>query len=113
MPPPGLCSASHVTILVCLRHSSIRLNNEFANALRLRMLIALNAIANRLRAYNSSIISTEIDDQDIMFVRGVSGAEDHYFSVGRSAIDVIAKAMVATKKTAFRKVVDLPCGGGR
>jgi SAM-dependent methyltransferase len=38
---------------------------------------------------------------------------EHYMKVGRSAVDVIAQAMLLAGKADARKVLDLPCGGGR
>jgi len=43
----------------------------------------------------------------------VPGAMEHYFHVGRSAIKVIANAMIVSGMTSFKSVLDLPCGGGR
>ncbi len=43
----------------------------------------------------------------------VKGGEEHYFGVGRSALEVIRLAMLAAKREDFRKVLDLPCGHGR
>jgi SAM-dependent methyltransferase len=77
------------------------------------MLKTLSDVGTRLHTYNTAPISRQISEHDIMLARGVPGAEQHYLSVGRSAIEVIAQAMISTRKTAFRKVLDLPCGGGR
>jgi SAM-dependent methyltransferase len=73
----------------------------------------ISSVGDRLRSYQSAEISKEIGPHDGMFVPGVPGSDVHYFSVGRSAIEVIAQVMVATRKTRFGKVLDLPCGGGR
>ena len=77
------------------------------------MIEILRAVEKRLSDYSNSRISREIGEHDGMFVRGVGGAEEHYFSVGRSAIELIAQAMIATRQTKFQKVLDLPSGGGR
>jgi MoaA/NifB/PqqE/SkfB family radical SAM enzyme/SAM-dependent methyltransferase len=74
---------------------------------------AFEAIAARLRAYEQTEISTSICDTDIMFRRGVPGAMEHYISVGRSAVRVIAQTMIAAERSSFSSVLDLPCGGGR
>jgi SAM-dependent methyltransferase len=41
------------------------------------------------------------------------GFEDHYFTVGRSALEAVRLAMLAGKKEDFRNILDLPCGHGR
>jgi SAM-dependent methyltransferase len=74
------------------------------------VLSTLSSIGDRLCSYQSAEISKEIGPHDGMFF---PGAEAHYLAVGRSAIEAIAQVMVATRKTSFRKVLDLPCGGGR
>jgi SAM-dependent methyltransferase len=77
------------------------------------MLDAISSVGSRIRSYQSAEISKEIGPHDGMFAPGVPGSEAHYFSVGKSAIEAIAQVMVATRKTSFGKVLDLPCGGGR
>jgi len=77
------------------------------------LLDAIYSVCERLANYDRAPISTKIDEQDLMFSRDVPGAETHYLGVGRSAIEVIAQAMIATRNTRFRKVLDLPCGAGR
>jgi len=74
---------------------------------------AMSEVADRLKTYLSSKIISDILDSDEMFRSGVPGAIEHYFSVGRSAINIIANAMVLTGRTRFETVLDLPCGGGR
>jgi SAM-dependent methyltransferase len=74
--------------------------------------VTLGSLTTRIGSYKSSEVSETIDEQDIMLARA-PGALNHYMSVGRSAIDVIAQTMAATKTTSFRRVLDLPCGGGR
>ena len=48
-----------------------------------------------------------------MLARGLPRANEQYFEVGRSAIEVIVAAMIAAEKTEIATVLDLPCGGGR
>jgi len=73
----------------------------------------LSQVAERLATYRATKIKSDILETDEMFVPGVPGALDHYFSVGRSAINMITQAMVLTGKTRFEAVLDLPCGAGR
>jgi len=61
-------------------------------------------IARRIRVAN------RIGHKDGMFKKGY---EDHYFSVGRSALEAVRLAMLAAKREDFRKILDLPCGHGR
>jgi SAM-dependent methyltransferase len=51
-----------------------------------------------------------IGHKDGMFKKG---AEDHYFSVGRSALEAIRLAMLAARREDCRTILDLPCGHGR
>jgi SAM-dependent methyltransferase len=73
----------------------------------------LSAVAARMNAYLACEISGKISEHDDMFARGLQGAIEHYFQVGRSAIDIIAQAMIASGKIDFETILDLPCGGGR
>ena len=61
-------------------------------------------IAGRIR------VTDRIGHKDGMFKKG---NEDHYFSVGRSALEAVRLAMLAAKREDFRKILDLPCGHGR
>jgi SAM-dependent methyltransferase len=75
-----------------------------------------NSIAqvnNRFAAYLSVGVSEEIFEHDGMFDRSRAHPMEHYMSVGRSAIDVIARAMIASGKTKIGTVLDLPSGAGR
>jgi SAM-dependent methyltransferase len=77
------------------------------------MLEIVAAVAERLRRYQAVEIPTAIAERDAMYARGVAGADEHYFSVGRSAIGVIAQGMIASGRTTFASALDLPCGAGR
>jgi SAM-dependent methyltransferase len=55
-------------------------------------------------------VSDRIGHKDGMFKKGF---EDHYFSVGRSALEAVRLAMLAAKLEGFRNILDLPCGHGR
>ena len=61
-------------------------------------------IAGRIR------VADRIGHKDGMFKKG---GEDHYFSVGRSALESVRLAMLAAGKEDFRNILDLPCGHGR
>jgi cyclopropane fatty-acyl-phospholipid synthase-like methyltransferase len=41
------------------------------------------------------------------------GNEEHYFKVGRSALEAIRMAMLAAGREDFENILDLPCGHGR
>jgi SAM-dependent methyltransferase len=73
-------------------------------------LSTLQAVRQRYTNYLSGEVCDDISEHDDMFV---AGRLDHYMSVGRSAIDLVAAAMVSAQKTRFGSVLDLPCGGGR
>lgn len=69
----------------------------------------LNAVSEMFLRYDRAEISQELAATDVMY----AGSMAHYLAVGRSAIGVIARAMLLTEKTEFSSVLDLPCGGGR
>lgn len=71
------------------------------------------AVAKRYKDYLEAEVSTTISQHDGMYQRNLAGALKEYLVVGRSAIDVIAHAMVTADKVGFGSVLDLPCGGGR
>lgn len=73
----------------------------------------IRQVEAQLAAYRSVPVSREISEHDKMFARGVSGAMEHYLSVGYSAIETIARAMICAGKTDIRSVLDLPSGAGR
>jgi SAM-dependent methyltransferase len=69
----------------------------------------LNVVSERLQRYARADISTELAETDVMY----AGSMAHYLAVGRSAMEMIARAMLVTGKTDVATVLDLPCGGGR
>jgi len=71
------------------------------------------AIAARYERYSRTPMTDAISRHDDMYSRREAGAMNHYMHVGRSAIQVIASALVATEKTDVRSILDLPCGAGR
>jgi SAM-dependent methyltransferase len=73
----------------------------------------LRIVAERFRAYQSSYVRQEISEYDDMLDNRAPGAIEHYFSVGRSAIDIIVRGMISVGRTDFETILDLPCGGGR
>lgn len=83
--------------------------------LRLRRLgeSGMATLYARHQAYLTATISEEIAACDDMFQPGVQGAMEHYMALGRSAIEIILAAMLATGRDGFSTVLDLPCGGGR
>lgn len=70
----------------------------------------LVALMRRYEAYRNTEIPGDISPFDDMFDPGNA---EHYYSVGRSAINVIAETMFLARKQAFDSILDLPCGGGR
>ena len=61
---------------------------------------------------NDNSVSSAIDtisSNDEMFQNNL----DHYFSVGRSALENILAAMRLAGCTTFHSILDLPCGHGR
>ena len=54
-------------------------------------------------------VRTDISPDDTMF----EGDRDHYFSVGRSALECIRLAMSAGSIPTFRNILDFGCGFGR
>ena len=70
----------------------------------------LLSLRRRYSTYLASDIDKEVSQHDDMLA---GGKLDHYLSVGQSAIDVVAGAMVAAQKDRFSSMLDLPCGGGR
>lgn len=46
-------------------------------------------------------------------IEPVPEGRDHYFRVGRSALDAVGLALLAAGAAAPRRVLDLPCGHGR
>ena len=73
----------------------------------------ISAIATRYERYLRTPIIDAISSHDDMFARTEADAMRHYMRVGRSAIQVIASALIAARKTDVATVLDLPCGGGR
>ena len=54
-------------------------------------------------------IIREISPNDEMY----SGNDIHYFGVGRSALQCVKLAMLASGKESFKNILDFPCGHGR
>jgi SAM-dependent methyltransferase len=89
--------------LVEMAHSSLTQINSLCDQ------PLIQTVAARYARYLASPVSAEIASCDDMF----TGQMDHYFAVGRSAIDIIAEMMIRTQRAGFLTVLDLPCGGGR
>lgn len=69
-------------------------------------------LAERWRRYSASPIDRTVSPHDDMhFASDANSVE--YFKVGRSAIRIIAEAMILAGRRDFGSVLDLPCGGGR
>ncbi len=66
----------------------------------------IDFIKNSLQRYYEATIDNRISPNDTMY-------DQHYFSVGRSAIEVIALALMASQLSSVSKVLDIPCGHGR
>lgn len=63
-------------------------------------------IANALDRYDASEVDPEISPNDRM-------NNQWYFEVGRSAVEVIAAAMMSSYVGKVDRILDLPCGHGR
>ncbi|OGW38622.1 MAG: hypothetical protein A2Y97_05775 [Nitrospirae bacterium RBG_13_39_12] len=63
-------------------------------------------IQSLLRNYEAAVVDRRISPNDSM-------NDQWYFEVGRSAVEVIAVALMASKIQAVNKVLDVPCGHGR
>ncbi|MCI9882891.1 class I SAM-dependent methyltransferase [Methylobacterium sp. M6A4_1b] len=72
----------------------------------------LRALALRWDRYEASDLDEHVNEHDDMFDRA-DGDLATYRHVGRSALQIITEAMVASGRTDFEDVLDLPCGGGR
>jgi SAM-dependent methyltransferase len=70
----------------------------------------LDDIAGRWHRYETAAVSRQIADCDAMFA---GDTVESYLMVGRSAIELIAVAMIAARKADVASVLDLPCGAGR
>jgi SAM-dependent methyltransferase len=55
-------------------------------------------------------VAERIGHKDGMFKKGF---EEHYFSVGRSALEAVRLGMLAAGRKDFQRILDLPCGHGR
>jgi SAM-dependent methyltransferase len=74
------------------------------------MLPFLNDLVGRWHRYEAAAVSRQIAEHDAMLV---AGEIEPYLIVGRSAIEIIALAMIAARKPDVKSVLDLPCGAGR
>ena len=73
------------------------------------MISPLDDIARRWSRYDATSVSQDIASCDTMF----AGNIDHYMRVGRSAVELLASAMLAARKPNVLTLLDLPCGAGR
>ena len=69
-------------------------------------------IMQRWQRYSSSFIDLSVAQNDDMHFKSDDGLEG-YLKVGRSAVRIIAEAMLLAGRGDFGSVLDLPCGGGR
>jgi SAM-dependent methyltransferase len=74
------------------------------------MLRILDDVIGRWRHYEVATVSRQIAEHDGMFK---GDTIEGYLAVGRSAIEMIALAMLAARKPDVASVLDLPCGAGR
>ena len=71
----------------------------------------LDAIKSRWSDYDRGDIDRAISPVDDIL--DGEEARQHYFAIGRSALNVITEAMLLSGCTRFERILDLPCGGGR
>jgi len=69
------------------------------------MLSVLDQIAGRWRRYEAAGVARQIADHDTMLW---GDDRDAYLKVGRSAIEIIARTMIAARKPDIASVLDLP-----
>ena len=74
------------------------------------LLEVTQALSARWTQYRAESVDLTISDRDDMFV---AGQLDHYLWAGRLALELISEAMLLSRKTAFRSLLDMPCGYGR
>jgi SAM-dependent methyltransferase len=67
------------------------------------------SLANRYAHYSTTQIPTCLFDQDDMY----EGRIENYLDIGRSAINLIFRAMLAADVHAVGSILDLPSGAGR
>jgi SAM-dependent methyltransferase len=77
------------------------------------MIDAWRALSAQYETYLRAEIPAAISPHDNMYDRKRADPMDHYLGVGRSAIDILVRALALTGKTRVNTILDLPCGGGR
>jgi SAM-dependent methyltransferase len=77
------------------------------------MIECFENVTNLIKAYESVAIDKTIHEQDDMLSEKNEMSRLKYFEVGKDAIRVIAEAMISSKTTNIKSILDLPCGFGR
>ena len=73
----------------------------------------LPSVVERLRRYEESGVDETISPHDGMFHAYRRDMHGHYLRAGRSAVVIVALAMIKAGIEEFAVVLDLPCGSGR
>jgi SAM-dependent methyltransferase len=77
------------------------------------MIEAWRALSAQYESYLRAEIPASISAHDNMYDRKRADPMAHYLGVGRSAIDIVVRAMALAGKPYANTILDLPCGGGR
>jgi SAM-dependent methyltransferase len=73
----------------------------------------LASLLERWQRYQAAAVDRAVSPEDDMLAHDTPVGVPHYFQVGVSALELITEAMVLARRTAFARVLDFPCGGGR
>lgn len=76
------------------------------------MTAVLDRCLGRWRRYEAGSVDMTVSPHDDMLVDTPEGRA-HYRAVGVSALRLATEAMLLTGRTEPRRILDLPCGGGR
>lgn len=72
----------------------------------------VEAVAQLWRDFDPARVDGRVSEHDDM-IGTWPGAYEAYTTVGLSALRIVTEAMMLTGRTAFPRILDLPCGGGR
>ena len=73
----------------------------------------LGSVTRILRTYQEHPFSRQMHPEDDMTHPDWDPKFEHYFDVGRSALDIILQGMIASQATNHATILDLPSGFGR
>jgi len=73
----------------------------------------ISGLAERLREYSGREPVQTVADRDEMLIERDEQHLEHYFRVGREAIELVAEALALAGRNRVETALDLPCGYGR